>query len=151
MKEPVDHIVRPRLPWRDPNAPAITECGYDASKVKTLTRAEFFAREKEYGTQRNALLTCMTCRDTARRWGTWEDDPRLALDREITWERGESYWRARDDRGHLLKNELVAIAALIDAHKDEFTGLVMATEQRRAWLEQKAALSEKRHRRPDSQ
>mgnify|MGYP001599520162 CR=1 FL=1 len=37
MKEPVDHVLRPRLPWRSPSDPAITECGYDASKVKTIT------------------------------------------------------------------------------------------------------------------
>lgn len=44
MKEPVDHIIRPRLPWRSPDAPAVTECGYDALKVKSLTREEFFQR-----------------------------------------------------------------------------------------------------------
>lgn len=44
MKEPVDHILRPSLPWRASNEGAITECGFDASKVKPLTRAEFFQR-----------------------------------------------------------------------------------------------------------
>ncbi len=39
VKEPVDHILRPRLPWRDGSEGAITECGYDATKVKTLTRS----------------------------------------------------------------------------------------------------------------
>jgi hypothetical protein len=107
MKEPVDHIVRPSLPWR-PAETAITECGYDASKVKALTRVEFFQRLKDMGQQRCAMLTCMTCSDTAKRWGTWEDDPRKAMDREIAWEWGGGY-RARDDRGDLLKQELVAI------------------------------------------
>ena len=32
MKEPVDHILRPKLPWRTGEG-AITECGYDAAKV----------------------------------------------------------------------------------------------------------------------
>jgi hypothetical protein len=103
MKEPVDHILRPNLPWRSPDEGAITECGYDASKVKTLTRAEFFKGQKDLGERRTAMLTCMTCSDTARRGGTCDDDPRLALQREIEWERGSAYWRSRNDRGGRLE------------------------------------------------
>lgn len=144
MKEPVDHILRPRLPWRGIDEGAITECGYDASKVKTLTRAEFFQMEKDLGKQRLAMITCMTCSDTARRWGTWDDDPRLALQREIEWERGGAYYsRARDDRGHRLKDELTAIYTLIETHRDEFYSLITEMEQRRDWLEKKAALGRK--------
>lgn len=141
MKEPVDHILRPNLPWR-PAGDALTECGYDASKVKTLTRAEFFQRYKDLGQQRCALLTCMTCSDTARRWGAWEDDPRQTMEREITWERGGGY-RARTDRGDRLKQELVAIAALIEAHRDEFEATIATNTQRREWIERKAALERK--------
>jgi hypothetical protein len=142
VKEPVDHILRPRLPWRSDEG-VITECGYDASKVKVLTREEYFERLKDMGRQRTAMLTCMTCADTARRWGTWDDDPRLAMQREIDWERGSAYWRARDDRGNRLRDELIAINVLIEAHRDEFSELVSAIEQRRDWLEKKAALSER--------
>jgi hypothetical protein len=63
MKEPVDHILRPQLPWR--TGGGITECGYDASKVQTLTREEYFARLKDLGQQRCAMMTCMT---RARLW-----------------------------------------------------------------------------------
>lgn len=91
MKEPVDHILRPSLPWRANGDAAITECGYDASKVKVLTRPEFFQRLKDMGRQRTALLTCMTCSDAAGRWKSWEDDPRQAIEREITWEWGGGY------------------------------------------------------------
>lgn len=144
MKEPVDHILRPRLPWRPVNTPAITECGYDASKVKTLTRAEFFQREKELGKQRTAMLTCMTCADTARRWGRWEDDPRLAMQREIEWERGSAYYsRGREDRGCLLRDELDAIATLIEAHREEFDAKLAEVSQRREWIWKKAALAER--------
>jgi hypothetical protein len=144
MKEPVDHILRPCLPWRQFGEGAITECGYDASKVKTLTRDEFFQRQKDLGQQRTAMLTCMTCSDTARRWGRWDDDPRLALQREIEWERGGYYYsRGRDDRGQRLKDELVAIASLIEAHRDEFDASITASEQRREWLEKKAAMERK--------
>ena len=73
MKEPVDHILRPRLPWRTDDDTALTECGYDASKVKAITREEFTERYKEWGSQRTAMVTCMTCIRTARNWGTWEE------------------------------------------------------------------------------
>lgn len=142
MKEPVDHILRPGLPWRSGDEGAITECGYNVRSVKTLTREEFFRREKELGQRRMAMLTCMTCADCARRWGRWGDDPRLALQREIEWERGHNYWlRARNDRGTRLLDELTAIGALIEAHRDEFVALTLAEQQRRDWLEKKAALA----------
>lgn len=144
MKEPVDHILRPRLPWRRPDEVPVTECGYDATKVKTLARAEYFKRRKELGEQRTAMLTCMTCSDTARRWGTWDDDPRLAMQREIEWERGRPYWSTYADKnGHRLKDELIAIATLIKAHAEEFEAMIVANNQRREWLEKKAAMAAK--------
>lgn len=143
MKEPVDHIARPSLPWRCPEEGLITECGYNAANVKTLTRAEFFQREKELGQQRAAMLTCMTCSDTAKRWGSWIDDPRMAVQREITWEGGGHYFRMRDDRGQQLKDELIAIASLIEAHREEFDAALLALKQRREWLEKKAAKESK--------
>lgn len=133
MKDPVDHILRPKLPWRADSA--MTECGYDASKVSTLTREDYFARVKELGQQRSAMVTCMTCGNTARRWKTWDDDPGQALDREISWEAG---W-GRTDRGMRLRDELLAIEALIEAHPEEFVDHVRATEGRREWLAKKAA------------
>lgn len=136
-KEPLDHILRPRLPWRRDEEHAITECGYDASVVCTLTRAEFFQREKDLGKKRTAMLTCMTCSETARRWGTWDDDPRLALQREIEWERGTGRWYSRDDRGCQLLDELPAIASLIEAHRDEFDEAISVNERRREWLKKK--------------
>lgn len=140
MKEPVDHILRPLLPWRLADETAITECGYDASQVKTLTRQDYFRRLQDMGSQRAALFTCMTCADTAKRWGTWDDDPRRALEREIVWEWGNGYHRAGDDRGTRLRDELIAIAALIQRHRMEFEGLISEDIRRRAWLEKKTAL-----------
>jgi hypothetical protein len=135
MKEPVDHILRPRLPWRD--GPGITECGYNAEKVQTLTRADYFTRVKSMGQQRAAMLTCMTCAQTASRWSTWDDDPRQAMQRELEWEGA----RWRNARGNRLHDELLAIEALIAAHREEFDSHIENTEQRRAWLEKKAANS----------
>lgn len=136
MKEPVDHILRPSLPWRIGDEDAITECGYDASKVKALTRPAYLQRLKDFGRQRTAMVTCMTCAGTADRWGTWADDPRRAMEREINWECGYR----RSDRGERLKDELLAIAALIEAHPDEFADGVATSTKRREWLEKKAAM-----------
>ena len=145
MKEPVDHVIRPTLPWRLPERGAITECGYDASKVQAVTRAEFFNRIKELGKQRTAMITCMTCADAAQRWGTWEDDPRLAMQREVEWERRCPYYRKHyeDERGTRLKDELLAIADLIESHRDEFDSAIREIEQRRAWNEKKASLAQR--------
>ena len=135
MKEPVDHILRPRLPWRSANEPGITECGYDSTKVKTITRDEFLARLKEYGDRRTAMLTCMTCSDTIRRWATWDDDPRKAVGREIEW---ETAWRGHE-RGDRMRDELLAIAELIAAHPEEFANLLSEHRARDEWIARKAA------------
>jgi hypothetical protein len=137
MKEPVDHILRPQLPWRTDGG--ITECGFNAEKVSTLTRAAYFERLKDLGQQRSAMLTCMTCASTASRWGTWDDDPRPAIQREIDWETG---WR-KNDRGVRLRDELLAVAALIENHRDEFEAHMTTTGQRREWLQKKAAMTRK--------
>ena len=139
MKEPVDHVIRPRLPWRSPAEPAITECGYDASKVKTLTREEFAERVKKYGRQRTGLVTCMTCLQTAERRPTWDEDPRLAVAREAEWE--APWWGANGTQelnGHRLKDELLALAALAAAHSDEFHSLLAGLNARRQWIERKS-------------
>src|SRR5262249_8391484 len=137
---PVDHILRPRLPWRS-DEQMITECGYNPASVKTLTREQYLQRKKELGAQRCAMLTCMTCAQTADRWGAgWSDDPRLALAREIEWERGGHYYMAREDRGQRLKDELLAIADLIVAHKEEFDTAVQTAVARREWNDRKASV-----------
>lgn len=141
MKEPVDHVLRPKLPWRSDEG-AITECGYDASKVKTLTREEFAERFRDMGQQRMAILTCMTCVDTARRWHAWDTDPRQALQREIEWEhRGR--W-SREDGRRRLTYELRAIAALIDAHREEFEQEVAKLQGVAEWQATKKETQDKR-------
>jgi hypothetical protein len=141
MKEPVDHILRPRLPWRAADA-TITECGYDATKVKYLTRPEFDQRLKEFGRQRTAMLTCMTCIETNARYAYWADDPRQAMSREIDWE--VRWGREIPDHEQRLKDELLAIADLIEAHRDEFEVLLDHLKRRRDWLNQKRAAEAQR-------
>lgn len=143
MKEPVDHILRPRLPWRS-EEDAITECGYDAGKVKTLTREDYKARYKDLGRTRMAMLTCMTCMDTNARWASWADDPRQAMSREINW---ECPWgRDIPDREQRMRDELLAIAGLIEAHPDEFAQLIDTLKRRRDWLDQKTSAAAQRKR-----
>jgi hypothetical protein len=136
VKQPVDHILRPKLPWRD--EPAITECGYDASAVKALSRDEYFARKKDLGEQRCAMFTCMTCSQTAERHPPWEEDPRLALKREIEWEAPGSR-HGQDRNGVRLRDELLAMASIVSEHREAFLALVNESERRREWLEKKAA------------
>lgn len=128
MADKKDHIERPLLPWRIYMSNAIlTECGLNAAEVKTLTRDQFKAGMIQHGQRRMYLLTCMTCLDTARRWGTWEDDPRQVMLREIHWE-----GRGKDTT---LRKELRAIVTLIDRHRDEFVAL--ATSDAEMWAELK--------------
>ena len=136
MKEPVDHILRPQLPWRVSGG--VTECGYDAIKVKTISRPAYLDRVKDMGQQRLAMMTCMTCSSAASRWDAWQDDPRQAMQRKIEWE-GCGPWYRHNDRGRLLQDELLAIESLIETHRAEFDAHVAATDQRRDWLEKKAA------------
>lgn len=135
MKEPVDHILRPSLPWRSATDSPITECGYDAAKVNTITRSFYALRYKELGRQRAAMMTCMTCAQTAERWATWDDDPRKAIGREVEWETAF----CRSKRGDRLKDELLAIAQLIEKHGDEFSQIIADSNARREWLERKKA------------
>jgi len=143
MKQPVDHILRPRLPWRSEEH-AITECGYDATKVKTLTREEYNARYKDLGRTRMAMLTCMTCMDTNARYAHWADDPRQAMSREIDWE--IRWGREVRDREQRLRDELLAIASLIAAHPEEFAQLIDILKRRRDWLDHKKAADAQRKR-----
>lgn len=146
MKEPVDHVLRPQLPWRSESA--ITECGYDATKVKTISREELLTRRREMGQQRTAILTCMTCVETATRWVTWDDDPRQALEREIQWEHRGQWSTGHDSRGKRLLFELRAIAELIGTHRAEFDELVTRLEGLEEWQTTKANRQEQRIRRP---
>lgn len=131
MKEPVDHIQRPALPWRA--GATLTECGYDATKVKTITRAEFAQRVKDYGKTRTAMLTCMTCSQTAERYATWQEDPREAIEREAAW---ESKWRK--PRTNQLRDELLAIEAMIAAYPETFKRILLNIQVRLEWNERKA-------------
>ncbi len=113
--QPLNHIRRPDIPWRKSRK---TECGRAVDEFAegiVLDRAEALALVDKYGKQRAAFLLCMTCMTTASQYPDWNDDPSGALAREF-----HHYNRWHPDTR--LNDELRAIAALVDAHRDEFDG-----------------------------
>lgn len=108
---PLDHVERPQPPWRRLH---LTECGLPANSYPTITREELARRHKKQGLQRTAMTVCMPCLTAAQRWPTWGEDPIAALGRET----------ARTKDKARFRDELLAIALLIQEHKDEFDSIV---------------------------
>lgn len=108
----LDHVRRPDLPWRPAT---LTECGKPAADVKqVISRDELIARLRSFGKARTSLTTCMTCWQTAARWKSFAEDPVDAMRREVYGSRGDA----------LLAADLRALAALAQAHRDEFEAYV---------------------------
>jgi len=107
---PIEHLLRPVLPWQTDRE--LTECGRDIAGLAVITRDECRAKIKKQGQQRAAMTTCMTCAETSDRWPHWDTDPLRAVARQV----GTS-WREADPQ---LRDEFLAIAALIAEHRDEF-------------------------------
>lgn len=112
--EPLDHIERACLPWRND---ALTECGRPLADVKAwITRDAYIARLKEHGSRRTAFTVCQTCASCIQHTKTWQQSPAAVIQRES----GKTGWFGETDEGKRLSRELRAIAALIEAHRDEF-------------------------------
>jgi hypothetical protein len=123
VKQELDHVLRPPLPWRDTN---MTECGIDPTGKKVLTNEQFLLRCKEYGQQRTAMVTCMTCLNTVQRWLN-SQGLTAQVGREI--DRVGGKWYGRGDLqadGGLLENELRAIQLLVNEHREEFDAALAA-------------------------
>lgn len=122
MREPVEHVKRPRPPWRADDAR--TECGKDIADVRlVISRDQLVAKVKDQGRRRAALSTCMTCLETATRWPTWEQDPVQAIFRETYSNYGgrQVYGGAPISQ---FRDELVALAELVERHRAEFDGIL---------------------------
>ena len=137
MEKPLDHILRPILPWREHSN--VTECGKDAENVSAITPQEYRNRVKEFGVQRAGLFTCMTCSETYSRHNeTWRsaraDDPRLVLARELDRETQ----RRRRSLPPQLHRELQALGELVSNHGAEFKEIL----DRIKWNERKAVKAE---------
>jgi hypothetical protein len=114
---PLDHVRRPQPPWRVAD---VTECGLPGDLHRTLSRDQIAAKLAKLGTQRTAMTTCMTCLSTARRWPTFEADPVEAIGRET----------CRPGAGNTgLRDELLAIAALVERQPREFADLLAGIRQ----------------------
>lgn len=111
------HVRRPGLPWRQEQSR--TECGQviKGDSANVITRDEFFAKIKREGDRRARYSTCQTCLDTAARWPSWDQDPVRCLGREGS----VHYGRAVNPQ---FKNELLALAMLVERHREEFAELL---------------------------
>ena len=125
-EQPIDHIARPALPWRNPDR---TECGRLLTDVASVVdRSVIEAKIKRHGQQRAAFTTCMTCAQTSDRYRTWEVDPVEVMLRELDRSRAWKWNPDPSDGTVRTVHELRAIAALIDAHRDEFDAYVDGLE-----------------------
>ena len=117
--QPLKHIRRPQIPWRNSR---VTECGRAVAEFRpdvVLDRADALALVTKYGKQRAAFLLCMTCMTTCNQYPDWHEDPAGALARE--------FYSGRRDPA--LSDELRALEALVDAHREEFDGLLISLKQ----------------------
>lgn len=138
MSEPLTHVIRPTLPWRN-DATAVTECGLRADSYPSVPRDEAAARWKKLGAQRASLWFCMTCVQTAGRWPTWDEDPAGCLGREV--ERARYRRRPDDPDDDPFRRELVAIAQLVDLHRDDFDTLLTDLDETVSLSDHRAARS----------
>jgi hypothetical protein len=124
------HVTRPLPPWRKPEH-QLTECGLRTSQHQALGADEFERRLTDWGRQRTAMMTCMTCYSTYERYrgATWEKDPVRALAREAEKAR---WYRPDSERRERMDIELRALMQLVADHSEEFDAIVARLE----WHEQ---------------
>lgn len=109
----IRHISRPSLPWRASN---LTRCGRPVAemgegRVISLTQARSLMKRRDGG------LVCLTCTRHLNDWPEWDANP-SGLMHQYT--RTGAWGPARDG---WINDDLRAIAALIERHRDEFDAL----------------------------
>lgn len=131
----IDHIARSMLPWRD-ETDALTECGRPVQEVSVAPVDELRARVKRVGQARAMFTVCLTCverHDHRGRGETWNTNPVAVIGREVERVRSVYPYALRDETATETRRraerdrfaaELKAIAALINAHRDEFDGFI---------------------------
>lgn len=110
------HVQRPGLPWRKEQS--LTECGLPVAGHPVISRADFLVKLKREGERRARYSTCQTCLDTASRWPSWNEDPIRCLYREA-----DRRWGSRRPLDP-FRTELLALAALVERHPEEFAELL---------------------------
>lgn len=135
--EPLSHIIRTPLPWRDEQ---LTECGRPTNDCgRVITVADARGAVKTLGKQRAAMMLCMTCANTCTRWATWDENPQARLAREVS----QSTYH-RGPRVAQINRELRAIALLIEEHRDEYDAAVAVLGEAVSIDDLRAARAEKR-------
>jgi hypothetical protein len=137
--EPLTHVTRPSLPWRDPST-AMTECGLQADSYPSVSRDEASAKWRKMGAQRASLWFCMTCVHTAERWPDWDTDPVGCLGRYVAAGRRRPRGTESDD----FRRELLAIAKLIELHRDDFDSLIADLGETVSLRDRRAAALQRR-------
>jgi len=123
--EPIAHIARSPLPWRDP-ADNDTECGKPVSGfAKVIPWGEAVWLVKKHGMQRAAFLLCMTCCETANRYG-WRIRARTRENEQLTFAESptERIGREFGKRREQMDAELRAMGELVARHREEFDDLI---------------------------
>jgi hypothetical protein len=135
LADELEHVIRSRPPWR--RGEDLTECGKPVPAVASaISRDAFIAKRRRLGSKRASYSTCMICMDTAGRHQSWDENPAASMLREAAryrWHRA-----GQPDADMSFHDELIALAALVAAHGEEFDelldGLQAATrlDERRA-------------------
>lgn len=114
---PLDHIERLVPPWSDME---LTECGRRTVDVASvISRSEAERAYRLLGRQRFAVAVCQTCTATMTRNQYPEDD----ADMQVALRHLNTY------RKHpTIGDEVRALAALVDRHRDEFRLLIGSDE-----------------------
>jgi hypothetical protein len=137
VTEELEHVLRARPPWR--HGEELTECGLGVTGRQVISRDAFIAKVRSQGKSRSAMTTCMTCWQTASRHPSWDQNPVASLIREAQ----HFEWHpimSMPAKSITFRDELLAIAALVAAHEDEFEALLVG-------LGETVRLDERRGRR----
>lgn len=119
--EPLDHVAREPLPWRD-REEGLTECGRPLKSCQSLTLEQMREKVKAQGERRASLSSCMTCWETSRRYEyqrEWRKNVHpifQAVQREIE--------RVKIEHSVRLGREFHALALLAEAHREEFDAIL---------------------------
>jgi hypothetical protein len=139
--QPVAHLRRPVPPWEEVRH---THCGRLIADVAKMGTVEAFAAlVKREGQRRAAYDYCLTCTERARYTpGSWETNAtEIALD----W-LGRTRYVSDGGRDRTTAT-LHALAALVDAHRDEFEAHRDATKSGIASLNAKRTAKNMPHLR----
>lgn len=120
------HIARATVPWRDDE---LTECGRPLAGLPVvITRADYLERNPANPGRYQLLADgCRVCQETAIKYRSWSAKPTDVLARACET---ELFVRtARVGSFGRLDQELLALAALVDRHRDEYRLLLDLVER----------------------